>query len=223
MAAAGDPVDGGTLRFASASGPGGCIDPHQSPADIAGFYTRPIVDSLVALNEDGTLDPWLATEWNVSPDQLTYSFTLRDDVTFSNGEKFDGNAVKANLDHIVNPATKSQLAANTIATYTGASLPDVTSLVQDSIFSRSPQDGTRTGIFIAGKNAEEALDMVDRAKKALVPPFANHIFADPAGSFTTGAAMVGLLRSFTVNVFDVDSPFGQALIRHRDLASRRHE
>jgi methylene-tetrahydromethanopterin dehydrogenase len=78
----------------------------------------------------------------------------------------------------------------TIATYTNATLADVTTLVQDSIFSRSPQDGVRTGIFIGGKNAEDALDMVDRAKKALVPPFANHIFADPAGSFTTGAAMV---------------------------------
>ena len=66
----------------------------------------------------------------------------------------------------------------------------MTTLVQDSIFSRAPQDGVRTGIFIGGKNAEDALDMVDRAKKALVPPFANHIFADPAGSFTTGAAMV---------------------------------
>ncbi len=32
--------------------------------------------------------------------------------------------------------------------------------------------------------------MVDRAKKAFVPPFVNHVFADPAGSFTTGAAMV---------------------------------
>ncbi|WP_019903812.1 NAD(P)-dependent methylenetetrahydromethanopterin dehydrogenase [Methylobacterium sp. 77] len=78
----------------------------------------------------------------------------------------------------------------TIATYTDVTLPDVTSLVQDSIFSRAPQDGARTGIFIGGKNAEDALDMMDRAKKALVPPFANHIIADPAGSFTTGAAMV---------------------------------
>ena len=73
----------------------------------------------------------------------------------------------------------------TIATYANATLADVTTLVQDSIFSRSPQDGVRTGIFIGGKNAEDALDMMDRAKKALVPPFANHIFADPAGSFTT--------------------------------------
>ena len=78
----------------------------------------------------------------------------------------------------------------TIVTYTDVTLADVVSLTQDSIFSRAPEDGVRTGLFIGGKNAEDALDMVDRAKKAFVPPFANHIFADPAGSFTTGAAMV---------------------------------
>ena len=66
--------------------------------------------------------PWLATKWSVSPDQKTYTFTLRDDVTFTNGEKFDASAVKANLDHVVDPATKSQLAADTIATYTGTTV-----------------------------------------------------------------------------------------------------
>ncbi|GJD98361.1 NAD(P)-dependent methylenetetrahydromethanopterin dehydrogenase [Methylobacterium isbiliense] len=81
-----------------------------------------------------------------------------------------------------------------LAAYTGVALAEVGPLVQDSIFSRSPQDGVRTGVFIAGKNAEEALDMMDRARKAFVPPFANHIFADPAGSFTTGAAMVALVH-----------------------------
>ncbi|WP_375456516.1 NAD(P)-dependent methylenetetrahydromethanopterin dehydrogenase [uncultured Methylobacterium sp.] len=78
----------------------------------------------------------------------------------------------------------------TVVTHTGVSLSDVASLTQDSIFSRSPGDGVRTGLFIGGKNAEDALDMMDRAKRAFVPPFANHLFADPAGSFTTGAAMV---------------------------------
>jgi methylene-tetrahydromethanopterin dehydrogenase len=92
----------------------------------------------------------------------------------------------------------------TIATYTDVTLPDVTSLMQDSIFSRSPQDGVRTGIFIGGKNAEDALDMMDRAKKALVPPFANHIIADPAGSFTTGAAMVAEVTRALKAKFDTD-------------------
>ncbi|WP_261553544.1 ABC transporter substrate-binding protein [Frankia tisae] len=123
--AAGAPVRGGTLTFAINSD-GSCLDPHQSPADVDGFFARSIVDSLVALSDDGTISPWLATSWTVSPDQKTYSFVLRDDVTFSNGEKFDGAAVKANLDHIVAPATKSQLAAGTIATYTGTTVQDPT-------------------------------------------------------------------------------------------------
>ncbi|KTS38596.1 methylenetetrahydromethanopterin dehydrogenase [Methylobacterium indicum] len=81
-----------------------------------------------------------------------------------------------------------------VSTYTAVEPGEVVPLVQDSIFSRAPQDGTRTAIFIGGKNAEASLDMVDAATSAFVPPFANHVFADPAGSFTTGAAMVACVR-----------------------------
>jgi peptide/nickel transport system substrate-binding protein len=125
---AGTPVSGGTLRFAINTETD-CLDPHQSPADVAGFFSRPILDSLVALSADGTISPWLATSWTVSPDARTYTLTLRDDVTFSNGEKFDGAAVKANLDHIVAPATKSRLAAGTISAYTGTKVVDATHVV----------------------------------------------------------------------------------------------
>ena len=62
--------------------------------------------------------------------------------------------------------------------------------MQDAIFSRSPEGVKRTGMFIAGKRAVEALDMMDAAKKAMVPPFEISVVADPAGSFTTAAAMV---------------------------------
>ena len=92
----------------------------------------------------------------------------------------------------------------TVVTYAEVSLADVVSLTQDSIFSRAPGDGTRTGIFIGGKNAEDALDMVDRAKKAFVPPFVNHVFADPAGSFTTGAAMVAQVSRALRQKFGTD-------------------
>ena len=69
-------------------------------------------------------------------------------------------------------------------------LQDVVPLVQDAMFSRSPQDAVRTGIFLAGKDAVLALDMLAAAKSALFPPFEISLFADPAGSFTTAAAMV---------------------------------
>jgi hypothetical protein len=39
-----------------------------------------------------------------------------------------------------------------------------------------------------------ALDMIDAAKKAMVPPFECSVFADPAGSFTTAAAMVACVE-----------------------------
>ena len=77
-----------------------------------------------------------------------------------------------------------------IAVYTGVEQKDVPGLVQDAIFSRNPKLAARTGMFFGGRDAIAALDMIDAAKKSLVPPFELSIFADPAGSFTTAAAMV---------------------------------
>jgi len=77
-----------------------------------------------------------------------------------------------------------------VLTYTNITLEEVSGLVQDAMFSRPPKRGARTGMFFGGKNAILALDMLAVAKKALMPPFAISLFADPAGSFTTAAAMV---------------------------------
>ncbi len=78
--------------------------------------------------------------------------------------------------------------------YGAVTLEDIGGLVQDAIFSRPPKDGARTGMFIGGKDAIVALDMLDAAKQAMVPPFALSLFADPSGSFTTAAAMVACVR-----------------------------
>ena len=83
--------------------------------------------------------------------------------------------------------------------YTNVALDEVGSLVQDAIFSRPPKTGVRTGMFIGGKNAIFALDMLSAAKKALVPPFGISFFADPAGSFTTAAAMVACVEKILID------------------------
>jgi methylene-tetrahydromethanopterin dehydrogenase len=77
-----------------------------------------------------------------------------------------------------------------VLTYTNVTLEDVPGLVQDAMFSRPPKMGARTSMFFGGKNAIIALDMLAAAKKALMPPFAISLFADPAGSFTTAAALI---------------------------------
>jgi methylene-tetrahydromethanopterin dehydrogenase len=86
--------------------------------------------------------------------------------------------------------------------YSNVTIDDVYGLVQDAIFSRSPDGIKRTGMFIGGKRAIEALDMMDRAKKAMVPPFEISVFADPAGSFTTAAAMVACAKTALKEKFD---------------------
>jgi len=78
--------------------------------------------------------------------------------------------------------------------YINVTLEEVTPLVQDAIFSRPPDYGVRTGVFIGGKDAILALDMLEAARKAQVPPFQLSVFADPAGSFTTAAAMVACVE-----------------------------
>lgn len=86
-----------------------------------------------------------------------------------------------------------------IIPYINVTLEEVTGLVQDAIFSRPPNYGVRTGFFFGGKDAIMALDMIDAAKKAMVPPFECSVFADPAGSFTTAAAMVACVERVMKN------------------------
>lgn len=81
-----------------------------------------------------------------------------------------------------------------IVPYINVALDEVGPLVQDAIFSRPPDYGVRTGFFMGGKDAILALDMMEAAAKAMVPPFQCSVFADPAGSFTTAAAMVACVE-----------------------------
>ena len=86
--------------------------------------------------------------------------------------------------------------------YVDVHLAEITGLVQDAIFSRSPDAGVDTGVFIAGKNVALALDMFDAARNAMVPPFRISVFADPAGSFTTAAAVVAKVEKVLEKKFN---------------------
>ena len=92
----------------------------------------------------------------------------------------------------------------TIVPYINVELEEVGPLVQDAIFSRPPDYGVRTGGFVGGKDAILALDMMEAAAKAMVPPFQCSVFADPAGSFTTAAAMVACVERVLRQKFGKD-------------------
>ena len=80
--------------------------------------------------------------------------------------------------------------------YTEVNLEDIYSLTQDAIFSRSPTGIKRTGIFIGGREFGLSMDMLHRARAAMVPPFEVSVFADPSGAITTAAAMIACVETW---------------------------
>jgi peptide/nickel transport system substrate-binding protein len=60
-------------------------------------YYSPMHETLTASSHDfSEIEPWLATEWK-TVDDTTWEFTLRDDVTFHNGEDLTADAVAQSL------------------------------------------------------------------------------------------------------------------------------
>ena len=72
-----------------------------------------------------------------------------------------------------------------VVPYVGVSLGDVTGLVQDAIFSRPPK--AATGIFIGGKDITLALEMMNVARRAMVP--------DPVGCPSAPVSSMSSLAS----------------------------
>jgi peptide/nickel transport system substrate-binding protein len=117
------PVLGGTLIYATEREPT-CLDPHSQGDMPQVFIAQQYLDSLVSMDEDGKIKPWLAKSWEVSSDGLTYIFHLRDDVHFTDGVVFDAVAVKANLDHMVDPKTQSGTAGSYLSQYSFTEIVD---------------------------------------------------------------------------------------------------
>lgn len=64
------------------------LDPMNAVDGGTMFFLRNVFDTLVKVDEDGVAQPWLATSWDISEDGLVYTYHLRDDVYFTNGEQF---------------------------------------------------------------------------------------------------------------------------------------
>ena len=78
--------------------------------------------------------------------------------------------------------------------YANVELWQVNGLLQDAIFSREPKGVKNTAIFIGGRDIALAKEMMEAAKKAMVPPFEISVLADPSGAFTTAAALVACVE-----------------------------
>lgn len=77
------------------------IDPavgsdYSSSVSLANLY-----DTLVFPNDDGTVKPWVATKWDISPDGLKYTFTLQKGIKFHNGDELTAEDVAFSMERIL--------------------------------------------------------------------------------------------------------------------------
>jgi peptide/nickel transport system substrate-binding protein len=101
------------------------IDPHVNASSELGIPLSSVYDTLVYQDpESGEFVPGLAERWEITDDGRTYTFYLKEDVTFHDGTAFDAEAVRFNLERITSPALASQKAAFMLGPYEGSEVVD---------------------------------------------------------------------------------------------------
>lgn len=83
------------------------LDPHKAEGVSAGNVLRDLYEGLLSESQDAALIPGAAESWRVSEDLKTYSFTLRADGRWSNGDPVTAADFVAGLRRSADPATGS--------------------------------------------------------------------------------------------------------------------
>ena len=86
------------------------LDPQKARTDEAQRVLRDICEGLTTLDKSGGVAPGIAEKWQVSQDGKSYTFTLRADAKWSNGQPVVGADFVAGLRRLVDPRTASQYA-----------------------------------------------------------------------------------------------------------------
>jgi len=163
----GDKVDTGSgsgggknILVAAVSAQPDKFDPHTTSAYPSFQVLENVYDTLVVPNADDlTMEPSLATKWETSADNLTWTFTLRDGVKFHDGSDFDSADVAYSYNRIIKEKlSNSYRFANvksietpdpkTVVLHLSKPTPNLLALI-----------GAFKGMAILPENAEKDLDL----------------------------------------------------------------
>ena len=146
---------GGVLRAAIGGEPDQ-LDPHKTSAYYSFQVLENVYDTLVEPDSELQMRPSLATEWRTSEDQLTWTFTLREGVKFSDGAPLTAEDVVYSYRRIIDEKLNS---AYKFATVKEVSAPDPTTVV---ITLTAP-----TPNLLANLGGFKGVAIVQKAKSAL--------------------------------------------------------
>lgn len=83
------------------------LDPAYSVIGVDGELIALLYDGLIGFDNEGRAVPSLAHSWDVSDDNLTYTFFLVEDAYFHNGNHFTAADVKYSFERVLSPQTAS--------------------------------------------------------------------------------------------------------------------
>lgn len=155
-----DAAMGGTLVVAEDGVPV-TFDPTQSALIKTSFVWQWVYESLVEVKPDGSIDPLLATEWETSDDGLTYTFILRDGVSFHNGEPFEADDVVFTFERLMVEGVP--YATDRFPTFESVEATDASTVVfhlsePDSGFLSNQGNPFMFGAAILNREAAETVD-----------------------------------------------------------------
>ncbi|MGX4654116.1 ABC transporter substrate-binding protein [Micromonospora sp. SCSIO 07396] len=116
---------GGTLTAAIGGEPDQ-LDPHKTSAYHSFQVLENVYDTLVEPDADLKMGPALATKWTTSSDQLTWTFTLREGVRFSDGSPLTAQDVVYSYRRIIDEKLNAAYRFTTVKTVTA---PDPATVV----------------------------------------------------------------------------------------------
>lgn len=77
------------------------LDPYNTNSTLSQALGKSYYEGLYQFDKDLNLQPLLAESYEVSDDGLVYTFKLRSGIKFQDGTDFNADAVKANLDRVL--------------------------------------------------------------------------------------------------------------------------
>jgi ABC-type transport system substrate-binding protein len=161
---------GGTLKIGLTAGLVGNLGYMPEMGNAAGVSLQAVIERLMILKMDGTLQPELATSWKVADDGKSITINLRKGVKFHDGSDFNADVVKWNLDlqvkakksdvqswtsiDIIDPYTiRINLTGYTNTLFSGLSKLTITGMTSKDAFDKKGIDWVRanpvgTGPFV---------------------------------------------------------------------------
>jgi ABC-type transport system substrate-binding protein len=114
------------------------LDPAHVSEDGGPQVTSLIFDGLVTLDRNGRVEPWGATSWTISPDGLTYTFSLRPNQRFSDGSSVTASDYAWSINRALNPCAGSSIYWDLTA------IKDASTLIDQDCSSHPTQTANAT-------------------------------------------------------------------------------